>query len=171
MATSMPQIWIITYSVMDGCAHTTYISCIWDIICTYLRRFSSGGVFSWTRSRKAFHPSLSLGPHALGGICYTTIFHHPCNSPSRTIGGLIPWLVSSDMTWNHFHDIPLNMSFHFPEDISVWKTLKTSLFCIGTGSQFSTRANGGNHSNRARQLALCLRVTLVPTILRSVFKK
>ena len=77
MAVSIPWIWIIVYSVMDGCAHTAYISCIWDISCISSRRFSNGGVFSWTRSCKAFHPSLR--PHALGGICYIVIFHCPHN--------------------------------------------------------------------------------------------
>ena len=130
MAASMPWIWIIVYSIMDGCTHTTYISCIWDISCTSLRRFSDGGVFSWTRSRKAFHHSLSLGPHALGGLCYTAICHCPCNSPSRKIGGLISWPMSSEITWKHFHGIPLNMHSHCPEDNSLWKTLKTPLFAL-----------------------------------------
>ena len=87
MAASMPWIWIIVYFVMDGCAHTTYISCIWDISFTSSCGFSDSGVFSWTRSRKAFHPSLSFGPHTLGGICYTVICHCPCHSPSRTLEG------------------------------------------------------------------------------------
>jgi len=52
-----------------------HISCTWDISCTSLCRFSGGSVFSYACSCKAFHPSLSLGPHALGGICYTVICH------------------------------------------------------------------------------------------------
>ena len=81
---------------MDGCAHTTYISCISDISCTCLRKFSDGSVFSWTRSRKAFHPSLSLGPPSLRGICYTVIFHRPWNPPSRTLEALFHdlWVVT-----------------------------------------------------------------------------
>ena len=38
-------------------------------------------------SHKAFHPSLSLRPHALGGICYIAICHRPYHSPSRTLEG------------------------------------------------------------------------------------
>ena len=44
--------------------------------------------------------------------------------PIPHIGGLIPWPVGSDITWKHFHGIPLDMEFHSPEDISLWKTLK-----------------------------------------------
>ena len=75
------------YTLLWMVAPIPHISCIWDISCNPLRRFSDGSVFSWTRSRKAFHPSLSFGPHALGGICYTVIFHRPCNSPSCTLEG------------------------------------------------------------------------------------
>jgi len=53
-----------------------HISCTWDISCTSLCRFSSSSVFNCTCSCQAFHPSLSLRPHALGGICYTVICHH-----------------------------------------------------------------------------------------------
>ena len=98
-------------SSLDGCIHASdldygilyygwlhpyHISCIWDISCTCLRNFFDGSVFSWTRSHKAFHPSLSLGPHALGGICYTIICHRPCNPPSRTLEGLFRdlWAVT-----------------------------------------------------------------------------
>ena len=65
--------------LLYGCVHTLdpgfctlyygwlrpyHISCIRDISCICIRKFSNGSVFSWTRSHKAFHPSLSLGPHA-----------------------------------------------------------------------------------------------------------
>ena len=81
-------------SLLDGCVHTLdpgyctlyygwlrpyHISCIRDISCTCLHRFSDDSVFSWVCSHKAFHPSLSLGTHALGGICCTIIFRCPCN--------------------------------------------------------------------------------------------
>ena len=87
-------------SLLDGCIHTLdpsyctlyygwlhpyHISCIWDISCICLRRFSDGSVFSWRHSHKAFHPSLSLGPHALGGICYRAFCHRPYNPSSRTL--------------------------------------------------------------------------------------
>ena len=52
-----------------------HISCTWDISCISLCRFSGGNVFSCACSCKAFHPSLSFRPHALGGICYTVICH------------------------------------------------------------------------------------------------
>ena len=58
----------------------------------YLRHhlYFAPQVFRWqcfqsTCSRKSFHPSLSLKPHALGGICYTAFFHCPCNPLSRIL--------------------------------------------------------------------------------------
>ena len=89
--------------LLDGCVHTLdpcfctlyyrwlhpyHISCIRDISCIWVRKFSDGSVFSWVHSHKAFHASLSLGPHALGGICYTTFCHHPCNPSSYILEGI-----------------------------------------------------------------------------------
>ena len=48
--------------------------------------------------------------------------------PVPHIGGLIPWPVGRDKTWKYFHCIPLKMSFHCPENISLQKTLKIALF-------------------------------------------
>ena len=135
MATSMRWIWIITYFVIDGCAHTTHISCIWDISCTSLRRFSDGGVFSWTRSRKAFHPSLSFGPHALGGICYTVICHHPCNSC------LAHWRVVYVIN-KKFHSLQISSLHPFPwgKHSFCWsfpeQTPKNTCFCLGASSRY-----------------------------------
>ena len=61
------------------------VSCTWDISCTSSCSSSGSSVFSCTCSCKAFHPSISLGPHALGGVCYTTICHRPCYPFSRTL--------------------------------------------------------------------------------------
>ena len=87
-------------SLLDGCVHTLdpdlctlyygwlcpyHISCIRDISCICIRRFFDGSVFSWAHSHKAFHPSLSLEPHALGGIYYAAFCHHPYNPSSRTL--------------------------------------------------------------------------------------
>ena len=91
---------LIDPSLMDGCVHTLdpsyctlyygclcpyHTSCIRDISCIFIFRSSDGSVFSWACSHKAFHPSLSLGSHALGGICYTAFCHRPCNPSSRTL--------------------------------------------------------------------------------------
>ena len=84
MAVPIPWIWIIVYSVSDGCAHIAYTSCTWDISFISLRRFSNDGVSVGHVLVKHFTP-LSLGPHALGGICYTVICHRPYHSPSRTM--------------------------------------------------------------------------------------
>ena len=87
--------------LLDGCVHTLdpnycklhygwlrpyHISCIRDINCICIRRSSNGSVFSWARSHKAFHSSLSLEPHALGVICYTLFFIIPA-IPILKIGG------------------------------------------------------------------------------------
>ena len=90
-----PYLSLFIWSSLDGCAHTLDLD--YSVLCfgwlrpyhtyiMYLRcqLYFSAQVFrrrafSWTCSRKAFHPSLSLGPHALGGICYTVICHHTCN--------------------------------------------------------------------------------------------
>ena len=63
-------------TLYHGWLHPYHISCIRDINCICIYRSSDGNVFSWA-SHKAFHPSLSLGPHALGGIYYTTFCHRP----------------------------------------------------------------------------------------------
>jgi len=52
-----------------------HISCTWDISCISLWKFFGSSVFICGCSCKEFHPSLSLGPHTLGGICYTVICH------------------------------------------------------------------------------------------------
>ena len=95
MDASIPRISVLTWSIMDGCAHTTY-SCIRDINCTCSCRSFDDDVLVWACSHKAFHPSLSLGPHALRGICYTTFFHYPCNPH------LAHWRVIT-VTNNQFH--------------------------------------------------------------------
>ena len=84
MAAPIPWIWIFMYSAMDGYAHTTYIMYLRYQLYFSTQVFRRRG-FSWTCSRKAFHPSLSLGPHTLGGICYTVICHCPYHSLSRTM--------------------------------------------------------------------------------------
>ena len=72
--------------LLDGCIHTLdpgyctlyygwlrpcHISCIKVISCICICRSSNDSVLSWAHSHKAFHPSLSLGRHALRAICYT----------------------------------------------------------------------------------------------------
>jgi len=49
-----------------------HISCTWAISCLSQCRFSATVTYVLV---KHFTP-LSLGPHALGGICYTVICHH-----------------------------------------------------------------------------------------------
>ena len=143
MAASIPWIWIIIFSVMDGCAHTTYISCIWDISCTSSRRFSDGGVFSWTCSRKAFHPSLTFGPRTLGGICYTVICHHPCNPRLAHCR-----FISVTNKQCHALQIPSLHSFPWGQHSFCWlfpeQTPKNTCFCLGTGSPLCPRANEEN---------------------------
>ena len=73
------------FSTFYGWLHPYHISCIREISCICTRRSSDSSVFSWTRSHKAFHPFLSLGPHALRGICYTSFCHRPRNPSSRTL--------------------------------------------------------------------------------------
>ena len=153
---------------MDGCAHTAYISCIWDISCTSPRRFSNDEVFSWTRSRKAFHPSLSLRPHALGGIYYTVICHHPCNPrPTHWRAHFLTyeqWHGLKPLSWH-----PSEQELSLPWRHLLLKNPKNTSFCIGACSKFNTHANGENPSNRSHQLVLCPRFALAPTNLRSVF--
>ena len=158
MAASIPWIWIIVYSVMDGCIHTAYISCIWDISCNSSHSFSNNGVFSWTHSCKAFHPPLSLRPHALGGICYTTICHHPTH-----------WMAYS-VTCEHWHELktllwhPPGHGHSFPWRQFLVKNPKNSLFGLGVTTHCHTHANGGNPPNRACQLAHCLSVVSAPAL-------
>ena len=85
------------YSLMDGCDHTTYVMYLSYQL--YLSMQILGG--SYMCSCKEFHPSLSLGPHALGGICYTVICHHWSSSLLPLIpyiGGRISGPVNSDIT-------------------------------------------------------------------------
>ena len=96
MVASILRILIIMYSLWMA-ATMPHISCIWTII-LYLSMQILGG--SYMCSCKAFHPSLSLGPHALRGICYTVICHHwsPSLLPLFSyIGGYIPGPVSSNI--------------------------------------------------------------------------
>ena len=90
MVVTMPE--SIYPSSLDGCAHTLDLdSCVlcygWlhpyhiyhvlEISVVLLHAGSPAAVFSVTHVLvKSFHPSLSLEPHALGGICYTVICHH-----------------------------------------------------------------------------------------------
>jgi len=50
-------------------------------------------------------------------------------------------------------------------------TLKKAPFTIGAVSQCTARANGGNPTKRAHQLALCLSVGPAPTKFSKVFDK
>ena len=107
-----------------------HTSCTWDISCTSLRRFSGSRVFSHTCSCKAFHPSLSRASCFRGHLLHSNL------SPLVTVpvtpfphfGGLIPGLVSSDITWKHLHYVPLSMDFICLEDISCRISLKSPLF-------------------------------------------
>jgi len=107
-----------------------HTSCSWDISCTSPRRFSGGGVFGWTCSCKAFHPSISLGPHALGGICYTTICHYPYYpypASWRTHPGTYEkWHDLQTPAWHSSeHDL------YFPWRHLLLKNPKNSPFSIG----------------------------------------
>ena len=107
-----------------------HISCTWDISCTSLRKFSNGGVFSCTCSCKEFHPSLSRAS------CFREHLLHNNLSPFVTIpatpflhiGGFIPGLVRSDITWNHLHYIPLSMNFTCLEETFCRIPIKIALF-------------------------------------------
>ena len=76
------------YFIMDGCAHAT-CSCIRDISCICNCRSSDSGVWFECVLVKHFTHS-SLGPHALGGICYIAFFHCPA-IPIPHIGGSFLW--------------------------------------------------------------------------------
>ena len=105
-------------SSLDGCAHTLDLD--YCVLCYgWLRPYHiyhvleisvvllyagspAGGVFNCMCSCKEFHPSLSLRPHTLGGIC-TSIFHCPCY-PSPT-----SWRTHSG-TWEKQSISPLYLS-------------------------------------------------------------
>ena len=124
--------------------------------------------FSVTRPRKAFHPSFSLRPHAFRGICYTVIFHHPCNPrPTHWRAHFVTceqWHGLKTLSWH-----PSEQELSMPWRHILVKNPKNSPFSIGASRQFSTRANGENTSKRPHQLALYPRVALAPTNLRGVF--
>ena len=78
----MPWIHLHDHS-LDGCIHTIiHVSFLWvssDVYVYVLAcRFFNGRLRFPALIYKAFHPSLQLGLHALGGICYTTFCHYPC---------------------------------------------------------------------------------------------
>jgi len=94
MAATMPE--SIYRSSLDGCAHTLdldYCVLCYGWLCPYhiyhileiLVVLLHAGFLEVVCSYKAFHPSISIGPHALGGICYTKICHRPCYPFSRTL--------------------------------------------------------------------------------------
>ena len=67
--------------------------------------------------------------------CFRVHMLHRNLSPSLQslvphIGGPILWPVSSDMTWNHFHGIPLDRYNHSSEDCFLWKALKIDLLAL-----------------------------------------
>ena len=133
MAAPIPWIQIIAHSVSDGYVHTTSTSCTWDISCIFLRRFFRRRTFSWTCSRKAFHPSPSRASYFRGHLLHSNL------SPSLPFpiphnGGPILWPVNIVMPWKHHQCIPLNMSFICPWDISLRKSWKTSLLALARAS-------------------------------------
>ena len=157
MATTIPE--SIYWSSLDGCDHTLDLDyCIlyfgwlrpYHIYIMYLRYqlYFSTQVFrlrsfSWTRSRKAFHPSLSLGPHALGGICYTAICHRPCNPH------LAHWrVVSVTNKQCHALQIPSFHPFPWGQHSFCWsfpeQTPKNTCFFLGAGSPLCPCANEEN---------------------------
>jgi len=184
MAATMPE--SIYRPSLDGCTHTLdldyYVLCygwlcpyhihhVFEISVVLLHTGFPTVVFSVGHVLvKYFHPSISLGPHALGGICYTAICHrlyYP--SPAS-------WRTHSE-TYEKWHDLQI-LALHSSEhDLHLLsrhlhlKNPKNSPFSIGMVPQCSPRTNGGNPSKRVRQLALCHRVTLAPTINSDVFSK
>ena len=92
MDVTMPE--SIYRSSLDGCAHTLdldycvlcygwlrpyHIYHVLEISVVLLFAGSPAAVFLVTHVLvKAFHPSLSPRPHALGGISYIAICHRPC---------------------------------------------------------------------------------------------
>ena len=101
MAATMPE--SIHWSSLDGCAHTLdldyYVLCygwlrpyhiyhVLEISVVLLYAGSPAAAFSVVHVRVKHFAPRSLGPHALGGICYTVICHHPCYSSCRTLEDL-----------------------------------------------------------------------------------
>ena len=91
MVATMPE--SIYRSSLDGCAHTLDLDCyvlgygwlrpyhmyhVLEISVVLLYAGSPAAVFSVTHVLVKHFTPLSLGPHALGGICYTAICHRPC---------------------------------------------------------------------------------------------
>ena len=116
---------------------------------------------------KHFTP-LTLGPHTLGGICYTVIF------TVLTIPHPTQWRTHS-VTCEHCHALrspsmhPSECEWYFPLRHLLAKITKNIPFCIGAGSQFRTRATEENPTQRSRHLALCHRAAIAPPILGIVF--
>ena len=96
----------------------------------------------WTHSHKAFHPSLSLEPHALGGICYTTFFHCHCN-PQKA-----HWRVIS-MTNAQCHALQITSlhPFWWRQHSSCWhfpkKSYENPYFFLGASSPAPPHADLG----------------------------
>ena len=96
----------------------------------------------WTHSHKAFHSSLSLGPHALGGIYYTAFCHCPCNPQ------LAHWRVIS-VTNAQCHALKITF-LHlvwWRQSSSCWHFLKQSCgnpyCCLGMSSPLSPHTDLG----------------------------
>ena len=140
-----PYLSLLIWSSLDGCAHTLDLD--YSVLCfgwlrpyhiyiMYLRYqlYFSTQVFwrrgfSWTCSRKAFHPSLSRASYFRGHLLHNNL------SPSLPFpvphnGGPILWPVNIVMPSKHHQCIPLSMSFICPKDISLQKSWKTSLFAL-----------------------------------------
>ena len=82
----MPWIHLHDHS-LDGCIHTTIHVLLFEVfIDVYVSmlacRFSNDKLWFPASTYKAFHPSLYLGLHGLGGICYTTFCHCVCTPHS-----------------------------------------------------------------------------------------
>ena len=78
----------------SGWLHPCHDSCIiWQrsqFMYMYLYFLASFSMADWfpTLIYKEFHPSLRLGLHTLGGICYTTFCHCPCTPHSLILEDL-----------------------------------------------------------------------------------
>ena len=64
---------------------------------------------------------------------------------------------------------PLEYVLHMPWRHLLQNTHKNSPFSIGTVPLCITHANGGNPPKRVHQLALCLRATPAPGLIKGVF--
>ena len=126
MAAPIPWIQIFMYSVMDGCAHTTYIMYLRYQL-YFLCRFSGGSVFSRPCSCKAFHPSLSRASWFRGHLLHNNLLPSLLSLLPR-IGGLILGPVRSDISWKHLHYIPLSMYFICSADTFCKIPIKIALF-------------------------------------------